>query len=424
MSAPPTIPAVLCIDVEPDERCPSWPLERWPGFDALLQQVPRLRDRLEQATGRPVGLGWFLRMDPQIELAHGDAGWVAHHHRRDLESLLASGDELGLHPHSWRWVGERWVSDQADPGWVAHCALTSFDAYESAFGHRCRAYRYGDRFRSDDLTRLVVDRGIEVDLTPEPGMPASPGLGPGEATTGVIPATAATARSAHRIGLPGCGDLLVVPLTSAPTLERSDPGQPLAQKTLILWTAPHLFAARLAACLAAPGPHHLAFAIRTDIATNPYAWAMMEANLSHLGRVLGSSMQWMTPSAARAALLAGATTDPTQELRADVVPLYARELERELTTLEAEVTALRAQQEAAAAVTAAEIASLTRRLDELGHELRANAAERARTAAALTTIEGTLTWQAHQRALPVLRRVVAARRAAHRLARRPRTERG
>ena len=153
-----TIPAVLCVDVEPDLRRPSVPSAvTWGGFERLVADVDRLRKRLAEPSGRPAQIGWFLRMDPQVEVVHGSVEWVAARYRDELEVLTEAGDELGLHPHSWRWDGAGWCSDQS-ADWVAHCAHAALDGYERAFGEPCRSYRHGDRFTSPALVALLRDR--------------------------------------------------------------------------------------------------------------------------------------------------------------------------------------------------------------------------------------------------------------------------
>ena len=131
---------------------PSAP--RWTGFERLHDGVDRLRKRLAGPAARTAQIGWFLRMDQQVAVAHGDVGWVADRYAAELRDLVEAGDELGLHPHSWRWEGDRWCSDQS-PDWVARCATDALDAYEAAFGSPCRAYRHGDRFTSSALLALA-----------------------------------------------------------------------------------------------------------------------------------------------------------------------------------------------------------------------------------------------------------------------------
>ena len=361
-------------------------------------------------------------MDPQVAEAFGDAAWLVERHGSDLDRLIASGDELGLHPHSWRWADDHWVSDQGDPGWVAHCAELSFETFERSLGSRCRAYRHGDRYWDDDLLRLIARRGVEVDLTIEPGMPATSGLAPDEATTGVIPATSAARQHVHRSGVVGAEDLLMVPLTSAPTMDRDrqeDLYDGVGYETLVLWGPPRRFAAALEAHLTSGSQvRHLAFAIRTDLAHHDTWWqAHVERNLEHLSAVLGPRLEWVTPSEARARLADEALSQPAEEPDGGSrLPIYARAVERALADSEAEVSALRVESEAANAAFEERLRITAGTAQELAARVEATELALADVRGQLESMQRTATWRAHQRLLPLLKAVVAARGAIRKVA--------
>lgn len=294
----PILPALLCIDVEPDARVPDQARPQPPaGFERLLPLVPRLRDRLASVTGVDARFTWCLRLDPQIAEVYGAADWLATSYGHQLEQLRAEGDVFGLHPHSWRWR-DGWVSDQADEAWVAHCAQVGLESYRNAFGRGCEVYRHGDRFMSSPLARQIEEAGVRVDLSVEPGLPSAPGLEPGEATTGCLPDTRAVPHFAYRpspgefrIPDPSRNDgLLIVPLTPGlvvsthPTDGRLVPTG--SYETLVLWTEPDQFERMLRLRLRQPQLSHLAFAIRSDVALLPDAWATVERNLADIGRQL------------------------------------------------------------------------------------------------------------------------------------------
>jgi hypothetical protein len=301
------LPALICIDVEPDPREVDRDRPEPPaGFEALLDRERVLRERLSEAAGAPARFAWFVRMDPQIELVYGSAAWLFDAYRAAFDALAGRGDEIGVHPHSWRWQGGRWVSDQADAAWVAHCMEVALGAYRKALGRPCVAYRHGDGFMSDALARGLEAAGVAVDLTVEPGRPAMRGLAAGEATTGWLPDTrTAPARAYHpspgdfRVPDPARTDgLLIVPLTPEPL-----PGAPSGgRQVLRLWAHPARFRAMLWLRLRARSLGHLAFAIRSDAARLPGVWRAIEANLAEVGRQLEGRHRWCTPSEARARL--------------------------------------------------------------------------------------------------------------------------
>jgi hypothetical protein len=185
-SAP--IPFILCFDVEPDEVDVALEAAPWVGFERLVERSTRLRAQLEDQTGRSVRFNWFLRMDPQIALSHGAAGWVAERYAEPLAQLREAGDAFGLHPHASRWIAEsgHWLPDHGDAEWVAHCIRTSFDAFEAAMGETCRFVRFGDRFISTAAIRLCADLGARYDLTVEPGAPGMRSMRRGPATGRIV----------------------------------------------------------------------------------------------------------------------------------------------------------------------------------------------------------------------------------------------
>jgi hypothetical protein len=165
------LPAILCIDVEPDGRTldPQAPAG-WGGFESIVESIERLREEAS-GTAAPAHFTWLFRMDPQVAMVYGSPSWAAEQYAATIEGLQHRGDELGLHLHPWRWIAERsqWVQDFADPLWVEHCLETSFSAFERRFGKRCATFRFGDRWMNTATLRSLARRGVRYDLTMEPG---------------------------------------------------------------------------------------------------------------------------------------------------------------------------------------------------------------------------------------------------------------
>ena len=130
-------PVIFGIDIEPDKRVLSRRPEPLLGFEKLLTLMPSLRDQLATIVDGPVNLTWYLRMDPQIVDAYGASTGLAEMYGRELAELQSAGDEIGLHIHCWRWKGQ-WIEDNADTGWLEHCADVALAGYREAFGRPCR----------------------------------------------------------------------------------------------------------------------------------------------------------------------------------------------------------------------------------------------------------------------------------------------
>jgi len=167
---------LFVIDVEPDARKTRDGAGGWEGSDAAVDHLERLRSQLENATGVPVQLNWFLRADPQIEHTWGRADWVAEACPRIIRAIVDRGDYSGIHPHLWRWHAQRreWFTELHNPAWTRECLQIAIAAYARIFGRPPEATRFGDRWLDQHSVDLLREFGIRFDLTIEPGIPDTP----------------------------------------------------------------------------------------------------------------------------------------------------------------------------------------------------------------------------------------------------------
>jgi len=283
------IPIVWAIDVEPDAAVPTAAERQWTGFDHLVATIDRLRPQLEARTGAPVRIPWIVRMDPMIESIFGHADHVVREHAKSIDRLASVGDPIGLHVHPFRFDPERslWYTDHTDVDWARHCIATAVVAYTAAFGCAPTFIRMGGYFLSGPATDAMVDHGLRVDLTSEPGRLAATSdashgayatepstdftvfprrrYRPSSADVSVPATTAADARS-----------VTVVPLTSYDTHARLIPRHRALARRLIRrgpkytplnpwrdWPSAQWFWDCAANAAKQVGDDHLAFASRT-----------------------------------------------------------------------------------------------------------------------------------------------------------------
>jgi len=277
------VPVVLCVDVEPDLRVVDRDDQRpWRGFERFAERVPALRERVAAIAGAPPVITWFLRMDPQVAETWGWATWVAETYGDALTELVASGDELGLHTHTWRWNdgAGTWIADFEDRDWAEHCLTMGLDAFESAFGRPPLAHRGGDRFLSGPMLSRLGEAGVKIDLTIEPGWPPGPPSGDGLSTGTLpdyrrVPLRPYRSNPARFPAPDGDGEgPLLVPLFSPPALRR--------RHRLPLPPDSHHFVSRLALEMLRETPPVLALVLRSDAALD--SWDVVTANLEHLAR--------------------------------------------------------------------------------------------------------------------------------------------
>jgi hypothetical protein len=452
-----TIPALLCIDVEPDERhVPVPPSAAWRGFEGLAARMDDVRVELTRASGASANFSWFLRLDRQIQDAYGSARWTVDRYGDELRRFQSSGDELGVHAHCWRRTHDGWCNDHGDPSWVSRCVSGALAEFEGAFGHPPIAYRGGDRFIDPTVLEIVERAGVRVDLTLEPGAPATPSLVAGEQATGEIPGVPADVRRPY---VPAGSDpfvagafdpdrILLVPLLAG--MGFSPAGSPY--DSIVLWLPPHAFRTLLEQRLQDAPLTHLAFAVRSDVGADELSWRWFIENLRFVASHFGSDIRWTTPEGALADLQASAVAAEPAAAPTSVSPrrlIAAAEalqaavfdadvagfhLEGRIRGLEEELTSERARAadecrqrdekivELSAATHrlgldvaahAARAAALHQDLHDVSTELhriqpyvaRAEALERE-----LSTVRSTKWWRLHDRLQPVLERLGRRRR--------------
>jgi GT2 family glycosyltransferase len=269
----PALSMLFCIDAEQDDFMPMPGAARpWDACARLLASIDAVRRDLAAACGHGVLLNWFLRGDPQIELAYGDAGWGMRRYLPEWRRLAACGDLLGVHPHPQRWDAAqgRWHAPSSDGAWVSHCLDVAVEAFVDVFDAPPRAMRFGNRFTSRALLQRAAERGIDYDLTAEPGYAGRLQPGADDTEVGPCPDYRAWPRTPFRAGSgdpsrPGCasaGTTWTVPMSSVRT---STASVPAAYETLMLRLDPELFRRALDAALARTEPGYLAFVARSDM---------------------------------------------------------------------------------------------------------------------------------------------------------------
>ena len=170
--APSVVPILLCIDAEPDAHDPPRNDKSfWYGVEKCFSALESWRNRLSETTAGSPNFNWFVRADPQIAEGYGDSAWGLSHYETAWRSLMARGDEVGLHVHAQRWVDAvgGWCAEHRDHGWISHCVHMGFAAYERVLLKRCAMFRFGNRFMNTSLARMLTEVGTRYDLTLEPG---------------------------------------------------------------------------------------------------------------------------------------------------------------------------------------------------------------------------------------------------------------
>jgi hypothetical protein len=315
------VPVFLCIDLEPVEReVHDSSTDSWRGVDAIVEWLGALRPRLADTSGEDVRLLWFLRCDPQVEVAFGAPNALMLRSASTLDALREGGDAIGLHTHPWRWEEDEasWIADYDNPAWIEHCVETSFEAYRSHFGRPCELHRFGDHWMSAAVVPVLEEKGVRFDFSVEPGARGMDSLAPGERTSGSIPDYTRAPREPYR---PSSADarvpnptarsgLWIIPLSAAnpgsalPLSWRIGrrvrfPFRPLHRPLYMFreWTSPEAFWDMVQRYVDSSERPYLAFAIRSGDPESPDE-QRVRSILEHLPEhPLGSRVVFTNPEA-------------------------------------------------------------------------------------------------------------------------------
>jgi hypothetical protein len=306
-----TIPVIMCIDVEPDDRSPhpDRPCP-WRGYVTTHDCFGQLRKKISGATGSPARFSWFFRLDPQVARVYGSPDWALRQYPELVAESQGHGDEIGLHAHPARWDedGRFWVAEFGAQSWIEHCVKLSLETFHGALGRRCDSFRFGDRWMNNQTLKLLEQQGVRFDLTLEPGHPGVPSLTRKERSTGSISHSHGAPRHPYR---PLHSNFLapdpqrkegiwMIPLSSGPVKGTLDGLSLFALNawlctarrrsfwrdsiTLDLAQIPRLFRSTVNWLLSHVERPYLALIIRSDISLQPLSFRNLRKNFEFMLR--------------------------------------------------------------------------------------------------------------------------------------------
>lgn len=170
------VPVIVAVDVDPDWRLSrkrSVPYSGQMGWDGVRRGLPRLIDILGKSAVpevKNVRFTWLLRCDLQMADIFSDPAYVAVEFAEFWKARAAAGDEIGWHPHFWRYSQQHrvWFQETKDEDWHRECLKEGYNALSRHY--RLRAAKTGWTYQTNPTMRVLSDLGLRYDLSALPGM--------------------------------------------------------------------------------------------------------------------------------------------------------------------------------------------------------------------------------------------------------------
>lgn len=113
---------------------------------------------------------WLLRSDWQTHKIWGDWCYPARKYRNLWQNFVEMGDEIGWHPHLWKFDHGKniWYQEIYNNSWIRNCLENGYNEISNIFD--IKSVRMGWTFHNDFTMNLLSSIGLRYDLSALPGI--------------------------------------------------------------------------------------------------------------------------------------------------------------------------------------------------------------------------------------------------------------
>ena len=169
----------ICCDVDPDVVGYNIPATRFDVYKEKLgwkgiENIPKIREicnSVEDSESNNLKITWHIRSDAQLKTIFNDYAYPLRNFQDLWRELEQQGDEIGWHPHLWRWSKQNkcWYQEVSDKEWICHCLENGHKEFLKLHPN-LTSIRMGWAFHNNFTMKIVNDLGLTVDLSASPGL--------------------------------------------------------------------------------------------------------------------------------------------------------------------------------------------------------------------------------------------------------------
>ena len=170
---------VICCEADHDALGYNIPATRFDVYKEKLgwkgvNNIPKIREICNSFKDNEFDnpkITWFVRCDEQMKTVFKDYAYPLRNFRDLWKELRKQGDEIGWHPHLWRWSASKkcWYQEVSDKKWISHCLENGHKGFLK-LSKNPTCVRTGWGFHNNFTMKKVNDLGLIVDLSALPGL--------------------------------------------------------------------------------------------------------------------------------------------------------------------------------------------------------------------------------------------------------------
>jgi hypothetical protein len=144
----------------------------WRGVTEGISLLKEITHDIKDGDGVVPRITWLIRADEQIKLLYGDYAWALRNFENLLKDLQSDGDELGWHPHFYKFdpALKRWYQEVFEIDWQIQILDEAFRAYTALFPGFPLSVRMGWDYHNNSTLQKLADLGVKVDFSALPGL--------------------------------------------------------------------------------------------------------------------------------------------------------------------------------------------------------------------------------------------------------------
>ena len=129
---------------------------------SAVEKLEVLLDNIENRIETRIPVTWFIRCDDSVGVATGECAGLLHSLDKFIERRAIRGDEFGLHPHLYRCIHGKWVTEDVPSYQTAQIERAGI-AWQSFFGLTPKLSRMGEAVMNNSIAKCLDDLGIDID---------------------------------------------------------------------------------------------------------------------------------------------------------------------------------------------------------------------------------------------------------------------